>query len=132
MKKILGYTLLVLVAVVAGVFFFVFYPKTPIITGFAAHSVCSCHFIADREQASIEENDNDIDVISQAKNVIDDQEQSVTSSIFGFRTRKAIYRKGLGCVLLGFDGEMPSNSAFTPSRIALSDTLFWPYAKKKM
>jgi len=131
MKKIIGYILLLLAVVIVGVFFFVFYPKTPIITGFAAHSVCSCHFIAHRDQVSIEQNDNDIDVISKAKNVIDEEEQSVTSSIFGFRKRKAIYRKGLGCVLLGLDGEMPAYNNFAPSKVVLSDSLLWPYGKKE-
>ncbi len=131
MKKILRFILVFLVVAVAGVFFFVFYPKTPIITGFAAHSVCSCHFIAHRDQASIEQNDNDIDVISKAKNVIDDQAQTVTSTIFGFRKRKAIYRKGLGCVLMGLDGEMPAHNDFVPSQKVLSDSLLWPYGKKE-
>jgi len=131
MKKILVYILVFLIAAVAGVFFFIFYPKTPIITGFAAHSVCSCHFIANREQLSIEQNDNDIDVISRAKNTINNQEKSVTSSIFGFRERKAVYRKGLGCVLLGLDGELPENSDFVPTQRVLSDTLLWPYGKKE-
>ena len=131
MKKFIGYILLFLAVALVGVFFFVFYPKTPIITGFAAHSVCSCHFIAHRDQVSIEQNDNDIDVISKAKNVIDEEEQSVTSSIFGFRKRKAIYRKGLGCVLLGLDGEMPAYNNFAPSKVVLSDSLLWPYGKKE-
>ncbi len=131
MKKILGYISLFLVVMVLGVFFFVFYPKTPIITGFAAHSVCSCHFVGHRDQASVEQNDNDIDVISQAKNSIDEANQSVVSSIFGLRKRKAIYRKGLGCVLLGLDGAFPANNDFVPTRSTLSDTLLWPYGKKE-
>ncbi len=130
MKKILTYSLLLVVLAVAGVFFFVFYPRTPIITGFSAHSVCSCHFVAGRDQASIEQNDNDIDIISKAKNVIDEEGLSVTSSIFGLRKRKAVYRQGLGCVLLGLDGARPV-SLDAPPRRRLSDTLYWPYGKKE-
>lgn len=131
MKKILTYSLLLILLAVLGMFFFVFYPKTPIITGFAAHSVCSCHFIAGREQAVVEREDNDIDVISQAKNVIDEQAQTVTSSIFGFRERKAVYREGLGCVLVGLDGAAPVTFKRSPPRVGLNDTLAWPYGKKE-
>ena len=132
MKKLIRYFLLVVLAAIIWAFFALFYPRTPIISGFAAHSVCSCHFIAHRNQADIERNDNDIDIISQAKNVIDEKEQSVTSTIFGLRKRKAIYRKGYGCVLIGLDGTVPADFNHVPPKGSLSDSLPWPYGKKEV
>jgi len=131
MKKILTYSLILVILALVGAFFFVFYPRTPIIAGFAAHSVCSCHFSAGRDQVSIEQNDNDIDIISRAKNIIDEKEKSVTSTIFGLRKRKAIYRKGYGCVLMGLDGTMPAVFEHEPPSAVLNDTLVWPYGKKE-
>ncbi len=76
------------------------YPRLNIITGFAAKNVCSCTFVADRKLKSIESEDNGFSPIKMAKNKIDFKEKSVTSTVFGLKKRKAIYREGLGCVLL--------------------------------
>lgn len=79
------------------------YPRLNIITGFAAKSVCSCTFEADRDLESIEAGDNDFDPVFYAKNVIDFEEKSVTSTVFGLKKRKAVYREGVGCVLVPND-----------------------------
>ncbi|WP_317192855.1 serine hydrolase domain-containing protein [Aureivirga marina] len=76
------------------------YPRLNIITGFAAKNVCSCTFVADRKLKSIESEDNGFSPIKMAKNKIDFEEKSVTSTVFGLKKRKAVYREGLGCVLL--------------------------------
>ncbi len=119
-----------LIALLA-VFIFYFYPRTAIITGYAAHSVCSCHFNSGRSLASIEASDNDIDIMSYTSNSIDEEAQTVTSSIFGLRKRTALYRKGYGCVLLGPNGEKPAVVEHIPPRKELVDSLPWPFGKKE-
>lgn len=128
--KIIKFVFFGFLLLLLGGFFFYFYPRTPIITGFAAHSTCSCHFIANRDQASIEQTDNDIDIISKASNIIDESQKMVTSTIFGLTPTKAYYRKGYGCVL-GIDGELPKQFGQEPPRPILSDTIEWPYGKKE-
>src|SRR5210317_870813 len=126
MKKIkVGLILIVLVlAAVVGFN----YPRLNIITGFAAKSVCSCTFEAGRDQISIEAGDNDIDPIYYAKNVIDTIEKSVTSTVFGLKKRKAVYKQGIGCVLLSENEVRPD---FQLKRMQLSNDASWPYGDGK-
>ncbi|GGK37102.1 MULTISPECIES: serine hydrolase domain-containing protein [Flavobacteriaceae] len=100
------------------------YPRLNIITGFSAKSVCSCTFEADRDLRSIEAGDNGFSPINLAKNVINEKEKSVVSTIFGLKARKAIYKEGVGCVLLPNDIE---NIKFKPNRTFLKNKLPYPY-----
>lgn len=126
MKKI-KVVLILIVLVLAAVVGFN-YPRLNIITGFAAKSVCSCTFEAGRDQISIEAGDNDIDPIYYAKNVIDTIEKSVTSTVFGLKKRKAVYKEGIGCVLLSENEVRPN---FQPKRRQLSNDASWPYGDGK-
>jgi CubicO group peptidase (beta-lactamase class C family) len=76
------------------------YSRLNIITGFAAKSVCSCTFEAGRDLESIESGDNDIDPVYYAKNVIDYENKSVSSTVFVLKKRTAVFKEGTGCVLL--------------------------------
>ena len=76
------------------------YPKLNIITGFAAKTACSCTFLADRDLISIEAGENAFFPVKYAENKIDPKEKSVTSSVLGMKSRKAIYKEGIGCILL--------------------------------
>ena len=122
MKK-LRILLVLLVLILAGVVI-KNYPRLNIITGFAAKSVCSCTFEAGRDQESIESGDNDIDPIYYAKNVIDYDEKSVTSTVFGLKKRKAIYTEGVGCVLLPSKKE---EIQFKPNRTKSRSDKPYPY-----
>ncbi|MFZ2430760.1 MAG: serine hydrolase [Lutibacter sp.] len=124
MKKILKYGLLLLVLALAYVVY-ANYPKLDMITGFVAKSVCSCTFEAGRDLKSIEEGDNDFSPINYAKNNIDFEEKSVTSTVFGLKKRKAVYKEGVGCVLIP-EGEN-TNIAFKPNRKISQRSLPYPY-----
>ncbi|MDP2089689.1 MAG: serine hydrolase [Flavobacteriaceae bacterium] len=112
-----------------AVFFAVYsyYPKLDIVTGFAAKSVCSCTFEDQRKQAIIEAEDNDIDPVYYAKNVINHQEKSVTSTVFGLKKRKAIYKEGVGCVLLSEENQNNNIAILHPKRVMLQNNLAFPY-----
>ena len=114
-----------LVLILAGVII-INYPRLNIITGFAAKSVCSCTFEAGRDQESIESGDNDIDPIYYAKNVINYDEKSVTSTVFGLKKRKAIYTEGVGCILLPSKKE---EIQFKPNRIKSKSDKPYPYGE---
>ena len=123
MKKLVKFGIVPLLIIVIGVVGYN-YPRLNIITGFSAKSVCSCTFEAKRDLQSIEAGDNDINPVYYAKNVINKEEKSVTSTVFGLKKRKAIYKKGIGCILLPKDYK---NQKFKPNRTFLKNELPFPY-----
>ncbi|MDH3381585.1 MAG: serine hydrolase, partial [Flavobacteriaceae bacterium] len=126
MKKILKYLLVILLFVMAYVGYS-YYPKLDIVTGFAAKSVCSCTFEDQRKLSVIEAEDNNIDPVYYAKSIIDYKEKSVTSAIFGLKKRKAVYKKGIGCVVLPEDLRVNNQDVFQPKRTILKNDLPFPY-----
>jgi CubicO group peptidase (beta-lactamase class C family) len=126
MKKILKYSLVALFFVI-GFGVYSYYQKLDIITGFAAKSVCSCTFEDQRKQDVIEAEDNNIDPVYYAKNVINYKEKSVTSTIFGLKKRKAIYKKGTGCVVLPDDNQIDNGGLSAPKRTIIKNDFPFPY-----
>ena len=102
------------------------YPQLDLISGFSAKSVASGHFLDDRSLEMIEDGDNDIDKIDWAKNSIDESEGSVSSSVYGLKKRKAIYRKGLGATLINDDYDV-SQPYLIPKRTKSENNLPYPY-----
>jgi CubicO group peptidase (beta-lactamase class C family) len=102
------------------------YPQLDLLSGFSAKSVASGHFIDNRSVETIQQGDNDIDKIDWVTNQINDDEHSVTTNVYGFKERKAIYREGLGATLINddFDVSKPYN---VPKRSKLNNNLPFPY-----
>ena len=124
MKKIVKFGLVPILIILTALVIYN-YPRLNIITGFAAKSVCSCTFEANRNQESIEAGDNDINPVYYAKNKINFEEKSVTSTVFGLKKRKAIFREGVGCVLLPENTSQPF--LLKPSRTSTDTNLPYPY-----
>lgn len=125
MKKILK-IFGVLSLLIPVYFLFAIYPQLDLISGFSAKSVASGYFIDGRSLESIQQGDIDIDKIDWATNKIDVKERFVKSSVYGFKTRKAIYRKGLGATLINDDYNVnkPYN---VPNRNFIKKDLPFPY-----
>lgn len=102
------------------------YPKLDLISGFAAKSVASGHFIDNRTLKMIESSDNDIDLIDLAKNTINDGEHFATATVYGLKERKAIYREGLGATLINDDFDV-TKPFEVPKRTKLSNNFVFPY-----
>ncbi len=102
------------------------YPQLDLISGFSAKSVASGHFIDGRNLETIEQGDNDINKIDWATNKIDDDQHYVTSSVYGLKKRKAIYRKGLGVTLINDDFNV-TKPYHVPKRTKLNNNLPYPY-----
>lgn len=102
------------------------YPKLDLISGFAAKSVASAHFLDGRTLRAIEEGDNDIPLVKLATNSIHEAGLYATSSVFGLKERKAVYREGLGAVLVddSFDASAPY---LVPKRNRRFDHIAFPY-----
>ncbi len=126
MKKILKYfALIVLIGLIY--FFYALYPKFDIVSGFSSKSIASHHFIAKRSQQLTEEKDNDVSSMELATNVVDESSKSVTSSVYGFKKRKAIYREGLGVLLIPENKKDNNASSLIPRRNKTSKNLPYPY-----
>ena len=101
-KRILGRilkTFLIIFVFGLGYAFYYMNSLLPIITGYPAKYLCSAVFVSNREQAEVEAMDLHFSVVKYAKNVVNFQDSSVTST-FLWGKSKAIYRKGFGATLL--------------------------------
>lgn len=123
-KKILLFVLVVLLAV--GTWFV--WPRLPIITAFAAKGMCSSVFLANKNPERVQAEDLSFFPISFAKSKIDYDEKSVTSTVFGLAKRKAIYREGLGAVLVlkTPEEELKKSVIQLPEPGYSQDTIPWP------
>jgi CubicO group peptidase (beta-lactamase class C family) len=114
--------------------FFIYYGYTnyplTLLSGFSAKSVASAHFIDHRSQEMIENGDNDFSIIFLATNKIDENGKFATSSVFGMKERKAIYREGLGATLINDDFDV-SKPYEVPKRTKLSNNLPFPYGNNE-
>jgi CubicO group peptidase (beta-lactamase class C family) len=89
---------IVLIGIMFG--FYYLYIRLPIINGYAAKNMCSCVFVAGREQKDIEANDLNFSLVKYASNTIDFENKTVTSSFWGMRSQMAFYNEKTGCSLV--------------------------------
>ncbi len=126
MKKLIKYFVLLLLIVVAY-FGFTMYPKLDIVSGFSSKSVASHLFIAERNQDFTEREDNNIPSMELANNYVDERSKSVTSTALYIKTRKAIYREGVGVVLLPENVAIKQDTYLKPNRNKTPKNLPYPY-----
>jgi CubicO group peptidase (beta-lactamase class C family) len=124
MKKSKWFLVLVLSALVIAAY--LNYPKLNIMTGFSAKSMASSVYLAGRDFETTDGSDNNFSPVNLAEDVIDNREESASASLFGFKERKAIYRDGLGCVLIP-EGIEYKSLGLKPKRVQRIDTLPFPY-----
>jgi CubicO group peptidase (beta-lactamase class C family) len=115
--------------VIAAILYAITYTWPPsIITAFAARGMCTGVFVMDREPERIIEEDLSFFPISLAKTKIDYQEKSVTARLFGMAKREAVYREGLGAVLVLDipEEELRAKTFAIPDPGYNPDTIPWP------
>lgn len=129
--KRLSIWLIVLVGLLGGIIYGISMFAI-IFNGYAAKDVCSCIYLSDREQESIEQNDLNSFFVGLPTNVWDKENRTVTSSFLGLATQTAIYRDGLGCALINdADFETVKNQKYIPEFPKSNpDTIFWPNGDK--
>jgi len=127
-KKSIRRIIWVLVIGIFAVALVFIWPRLPIITAFAAKGMCSSVFLAEKDPASVEAEDLSFFPISLAKSKIDYNEKSVTSTVLGIAKRKAVYRDGLGAVLVLDTPEevLIAQSFEIPEPGYRQDTVPWP------
>jgi hypothetical protein len=128
-KKVM---LVLLVLLIIGFFAFrsTIGPKLPIASGYAAKKMCSCTFISERGQESIQNEDLGISPLNLTSTEIDFENKMVTTSIMGMAERTAEYRGRLGCVLLS--GEDDYNIQLDIPSIKPDPTAYWPYGPREI
>ena len=118
--------ILLLIAVAVIIVVFLNYPKLNILSGYAAKNTSSSVFLAERTLAFTDSTDNNFSPVNLATNSVNFEEQFASSSTFGLLTRKAIYREGLGAVLVTKDFDV-SKKPLIPKRAITNDTHPYPY-----
>ena len=99
MKKIFKFIAILLLIVIAY-FVITTYPKLDIISGFAAKSISSHYFIGHRDIEYTEAEDNLIPTMGIASSELLVSEKLTNSTVFGIKERTALYRDGVGSVLI--------------------------------
>src|SRR5690606_40491924 len=87
----------------------------------------SCIFEAGRDPESVQSGDNNFNPVKYAKNRVDTENQSATSSVFGLKPRTAIYLEGLGCTLLPEGDDNINTVAWEPLRQINRNEIPYPY-----
>jgi len=124
-KKSIRYVLLLgLLALIYGIY--TNYPRLNILAGYSAKNMASSVFLADRSVKYTDEVDNAFAPINLAEDKVSNIEKSATASVYGLLTRKAIYREGLGAVLVPKDADENQNYLVPKRNFKKTDAPF-PY-----
>ncbi|MEM9076269.1 MAG: serine hydrolase [Bacteroidota bacterium] len=124
MKYIKRILLLLLVVVVVVVL--LNYSKLNIISGYASKYMASATYVAERDSLSIVDNDLKMPLVELAKVSLNANSPSASASVYGLMDRKAIYREGLGSVLVDSDYD-EDQSYLQPNRSFEKVELPYPY-----
>jgi CubicO group peptidase (beta-lactamase class C family) len=116
----------ILVVIVLAAVVYTYYPKLDIITGYASKNEASILFLAHRTEASAENQDNNFSPINLAKEEVNLSDKSVSATIFGLKKRTAVFREGLGTVLM-IDGVSDSLKYDIPKRNFKKIDLPYPF-----
>lgn len=79
----------------------------PVASGYAAKNLCSCTYVMGITEAKALKEDLGFSPITLVQASLLKEEQAAEASFYGLAKRKAIYREGLGCVLLN---EVPEST----------------------
>jgi len=102
------------------------YPRLNIVAGYSAKNMNSSIFLAGRTFEFTDKTDNNFSPVNLASDTFDNREMTTAASVYGLLTRKAIYRDGLGSVLVPKDFE--GGSIYLAPQRAKNDTnLTYPY-----
>lgn len=127
LKQLLRKSLFILLMVGLGYGIHYVWFAFPIISGFSAKNACSCLFIQGRTKEDILEKELGTFPLSLGSIKVNVEDLSVSGSVMGLATRKAIYRKGLGCTLINDlpESAIRAQTFVRPVPVPLDDTSQW-------
>ncbi len=124
-KKIISITFLLLIVVIC-IAVVLNYPKLEIISGFSAKNMSSSVFIGQRSLEYTDKTDHNVPNVRLATDQVDIGKKYSIANVYGFKERKAIYREGLGSILI--DDDFDENQPFLiPNRRFSKTNLSYPY-----
>lgn len=104
------------------------YPKLNILTGYSAKNTNSAVFLANRDVIFVDTTDNNFFPVQLAKDRVNFDSKSSYATVWGMMKRKAVYRPGVGSVLLPREYDESQISYLQPHRYQASiDTVPFPY-----
>ena len=118
--------ILLLLLVVVAVIFYFNYQKLTMISGYASKYMASQVFLANRTAASVNQNDLKAPLIELATTEVDPSTKSAEADVYGLMGRKAVYREGLGAVLVNDDYDEMA-AYVTPHRMQRFDSIPYPF-----
>ncbi len=127
--KILRRILLAFTGIFAVTLIVLAWQTFPIISGYGAKIACSCVMVAGRSPDDVYRNELGSFPLSLGSYSVNFADSSASAHVFGLATRKAIFRKGLGCTLVvGIEeGELRSQAPTLPEPPRFNqDSINWP------
>lgn len=115
-----------------GLFIFItryIYLAAPIISAYGAKTACSAVYLQHRKLQTVIAEELSGFPFSMATYIMDEQDSSITGSVWGFAKRKAIYREGLGATLVNDSSEtqIRAQSLNLPVKpLTYADRIPWP------
>src|SRR6476620_9580882 len=89
--------------VLLGILIFIVYMAwnvLPMASGYGAKNLCSCVFVAQRNDSDVLRNELNFLPVNWGSYKIDHAGKTVTGTVLGLARQKAIFRKGFGCTLV--------------------------------
>ena len=133
MKRLILRLLLIVILVALGWGIHYAWVSFPIISGYNAKQMCTCVFVSGRDPKDIDTSDLGELPLSIATNKVNYEDSSVTSTIWGTASKKAIYRRGIGCTLINDirEKQLRSQSFAIPvPTVQNTDSISWPNGDK--
>lgn len=133
MSKIIKRVLTATGALLVAAVFYVCWRSFPIATGYAAKVMCSAVFVSGRNPNDVVKSDLDFFPVNLTNIHVDPKDSSVTCSMIGTATRRAIFRKGSGATLVNDLSEQTLRAQrfrFPSLPPSISDSLPWPAGDK--
>jgi CubicO group peptidase (beta-lactamase class C family) len=128
MKRIVKITGLLMVLVIAGMVLYALLTFPAVMSGTVAKTTCSCVYLTGRSLESVRKKELQMfPGLSGAGIELNNQDSTVVASIL-WKKSKAIFRKGLGCILLAElpEDEVRNQKINLPPPPANQDSLLWP------
>jgi CubicO group peptidase (beta-lactamase class C family) len=133
LEEKLVWTIFLILIILLGAVVVLAWQVFPIISGFGAKNMASAVFLQHRNPAHVLQEDLGSFPLSLGTYTINEEDSSVTGSVWGLAKRKAIYRKGLGCTLVNDFSEQEIRSqpyTLAPAVYPNCDSIPWPYGDK--
>jgi CubicO group peptidase (beta-lactamase class C family) len=101
----------------------------PVIAGFGAKALCSCVYVQGRAEEDVKRQELGTMLGSFGSFSINREDSSATGKVWFLSSKKAIYRKGLGCTLVNDleEEELRAQKFVGKTTVAVNqDTIAWP------